>query len=73
VPGIGIGNILFVNENMPEKQAYQIVATIFAHLDEVHKLHPQAASLTLENATVGSSIPFHPGAIRFYTEQGVWK
>lgn len=73
VPGIGVGNILFVNENMPEGQAYQILTTIFAHLDEVHKLHPQAASLTLESAPVGSSIPFHPGAIKFYTEKGVWK
>lgn len=71
--GIGIGNILFVNESMSEEQAYQIVKTIFEHLEEVHKLHPQAASLTLENAPLGSSIPFHPGAIRFYTEKGVWK
>lgn len=73
VPGIGIGNILFVNANMSEDQAYAIVSTLFAHLDEVHALHPQAASLTLKDAVLGSSIPFHPGAIRFYTEQGVWK
>ncbi len=73
VPGIGIGNILFVNANMPEDQAYQILKTIFEHLDDVHALHPQAASLTLNDAVVGSSIPFHPGAIRFYQEQGVWK
>jgi TRAP transporter TAXI family solute receptor len=72
LPGIGIGNILFVTENMPEEQAYQIVQAIFDHLDEVHALHPQAASLNLENASLGSSIPFHPGAIRFYKEKGVW-
>lgn len=73
VPGIGIGNILFVDQTMSEEQAYQILTTIFAHLDEVHALHPQAANLTLEDAVNGSSIPFHPGAIKFYTEQGVWK
>jgi len=73
IPGMGIGNILFVNANMPEEQAYQILKTIFAHLDEVHALHPQANDLTLADAVVGSSIPFHPGAIRFYKEQGVWK
>lgn len=72
LPGIGIGNILFVDENMSEEQAYQIVKVIFDHLDEVHTMHPQAASLTLENAPLGSSIPFHPGAIRFYQEKGVW-
>ena len=73
VAGIGIGNILFVNANMSEEQTYQIVKTIFDHLEEVHALHPQAKNLVLEDAVVGSSIPFHPGAIRFYTEQGVWK
>jgi TRAP transporter TAXI family solute receptor len=73
IAGIGIGNILFVNANMSEDQAYQILKTIFAHLDEVHALHPQARNLILAEAVVGSSIPFHPGAIRFYKEQGVWK
>ena len=73
VPGIGIGNILFVNANMSEEQAYQILTVIFAHLDEVHALHAQAVNLTLDDAVFGSSIPFHPGAIKFYTEKGVWK
>jgi uncharacterized protein len=73
IAGIGIGNILFVNANMSADQADQILKTIFAHLDEVHALHPQAKNLTLADAVLGSSIPFHPGAIRFYTEQGVWK
>lgn len=73
VPGIGIGNILFVDQAMSEEQAYQILTTIFAHLDEVHALHPQAMNLTLKDAVNGSSIPFHPGAIKFYTEQGVWR
>jgi uncharacterized protein len=73
VPGIGIGNILFVDQTMSEEQAYQILKTIFDHLDEVHALHPQASSLQLQTAVSGSSIPFHPGAIKFYTEQSVWK
>jgi uncharacterized protein len=73
VPGIGIGNILFVNASMPEEQVYQILKTLFDNLAEVQEVHPEAKKLTLEGAATGSSIPFHPGAIRFYTEQGVWK
>jgi len=72
-PGIGVGNILFVNANMNEDQAYQILKSIFDHLDEFHALHPQAKNLILEDAIVGSSIPFHPGAVRFYKEKGAWK
>jgi TRAP transporter TAXI family solute receptor len=71
VDGIGIGNILFVHDDMSEEQAYQILVTIFDHLDEVHALHPQVAGLTVDNAAGGSSIPLHPGAIRFFEDRGV--
>jgi uncharacterized protein len=73
VPGIGIGNILFVNANMSSELSYTILKTMFDNLAEVQEVHPEAKKLSLDTATTGSSIPFHPGAIRFYTEQGVWK
>jgi hypothetical protein len=72
IPGIGVSNILFAKADMPEEQAYNIVKTIFDNIEEVKQVHPEAEKLSLDTATVGSSIPFHPGAIRFYTEQGVW-
>lgn len=73
VPGIGIGNIIFVNAAMPEQQVYDILTAMFDNLAEVQEVHPEAAKLSLETAATGSSIPFHPGAIRFYTERGVWQ
>jgi len=72
IPGIGIGNILFVSATMPVELAHQLVATIFANLDEVRKSHPEAEKLSLETAVQGSSIPFHPGAMQYYAEQGAW-
>lgn len=73
VPGIGVGNILFVNAAMPEERVGKILAAIFDNLEEVRRIHPEAAGLSLEAAARGSSIPFHPGAIRFFEERGVWK
>jgi hypothetical protein len=73
VPGIGIGNILFVNESMSEELVYSILQTIYDNLEEVQQIHPEAAKLTLESAVVGSSIPFHAGAQKYYTEKGVWQ
>jgi hypothetical protein len=73
VPGIGIGNILFVNENMADELVTGILTTIFDNLDEVKTIHPEAEKLSLESAVVGSSIPFHPAAVQFYTERGVWQ
>jgi TRAP transporter TAXI family solute receptor len=72
-PGIGVNNILFVNSRMPEQQVYNILKTFFDNLAEVQAIHPEAKKLKLETAATGSPIPFHPGAIRFYKEKGVWK
>lgn len=72
IPGIGINNILFVNASMNEQLAYDILTTLFDNLEEVKAIHPEAQKLSLETAVEGSSIPFHPGAIRFYQEKGVW-
>jgi hypothetical protein len=73
VPGIGIGNILVVNANMSEELAYKTLDTFFNNLEEVHAIHPEAKKFTLDVAASESSIPFHPGAIKFFIEKGVWK
>lgn len=73
VPGIGIGNILFVNANMSQELVGDLLKTIFDNLAEVQQIHPEARSLKLETAATGSSIPYHPGAIKYFQEKGVWR
>jgi TRAP transporter TAXI family solute receptor len=73
VPGIGIGNILLVHESMNEQLAYNITKTLFDNLADVQKLHAEAKSLTPQVAVVGSSLPYHPGAIRYFKEKGIMK
>ena len=34
---------------------------------------PDGKQITLDNATLGAGIPFHPGAERFYKEAGKLK
>lgn len=72
VKGIGVGNVLAVNAAMPEKLVQDLTRIIFDNLDEVKKLHPEAATLSIAGATQGSSIPFHPGAIAVYKEKAAW-
>jgi uncharacterized protein len=73
VPVVGVANVLVVNEKMAEDLAYQITKTLFAKQDELVAIHPEASNLTLAAATVGSPVPFHKGAIKYYREQNAWK
>lgn len=73
VPGMGVDNLLTVNANMSEQQVYDILKTLFDNQADVQAIHPEAKKFTLENAARVSPVPFHPGAIKFYTEKGVYK
>ena len=73
VPAIGMTNLLVVNETMPESLAYDLTRLLFERQKELAAIHPEAANLSLKTAATGSPAPFHPGAERYYREQGVWK
>ncbi len=65
-------NILVSHENMDDKTAYSIVKTIFDKRDDLIAVHKEAMNFKLENQkTSASPIPFHPGAIKYFTEKGV--
>jgi TRAP transporter TAXI family solute receptor len=65
-----VPNVLVVNESMDEQLAYDITKLLFESQPELAAAHPAANELTLENATQNSPIPYHPGALRYYEEQG---
>jgi hypothetical protein len=67
-----VWNIMVTGAKMPEQLAYDIVKTTFDKKAEWVAVHREAGELKLENQSVGKSgVPFHPGAIKYFTEQGV--
>jgi len=66
-----VPNVLVVNGEMDEELAYNILRVMFDGQAELAAAHPAANELSLEYATQNSPIPFHPGAIRYFEEQGV--
>ena len=65
-------NLLVAHQNMDDKTAYNIVKAVFDHRDELIRVHKEAENIKLENQkTAASSIPWHPGAIKFFAEKGI--
>ena len=67
---VGVNNVLVVHEAMSDDLAYAITRAIFEKQAELAAIHPEAAKLTIDTAVTRSPAPFHPGAVRFYQEQG---
>jgi TRAP transporter TAXI family solute receptor len=70
---VGVSNALVVDETMSEDVAFAITRVLFERRADLAAIHPEASKLRFETAITGSPAPFHPGAIRYYRERGVWK
>jgi len=60
------------SEDIDEDQVYAIVKTVFDNLDKFKRLHPVLGALEPGRmVTDGLTAPLHPGAIRYFREQGM--
>src|SRR5260221_3712156 len=65
-------NLLVTHQNMDDKTAYDIVKTFIEKRDELAIVHAEAKNIALENQSLKNSpIPWHPGALKYFAEQGV--
>lgn len=71
VPTAAVPNFLVVREDMKEGDVYAITKAIFESLPELQAAHVAAKSISLKDAMKGSPVPFHPGAEKYFKEQGV--
>ncbi|KMK67106.1 TAXI family TRAP transporter solute-binding subunit [Puniceibacterium sp. IMCC21224] len=71
VSTVAVSNFLVTHEGVTDEVAYQMTKLLFENLDTLEASHKAAAQIKLENALSGMPIPLHPGAERFYREQGM--
>jgi len=65
-------NLLVTHQNMDEKTAYSILKAIFEHKEELVRVHKEAENFRLENQKKEASpIPWHPGAVKYFSEKGI--
>jgi len=75
VPMLGYTFYMAVHADMPEEEAYKIVSSLIANLDEINASAAFMPSLRIAEATVGleatPGLKMHPGAVRAWEEAGI--
>jgi len=66
-----VANLLICHEKMDPGLVYNILKVLIEHQPDLVAVHKEATHLTLATAAVGSSLPFHPGAIKYFQEKGI--
>ena len=67
----GLLETIVVTEEFDEDSAYMLVKTVFENLDWLRSLHPALSELSADTMhREGLSVPLHPGALKYYREQG---
>jgi len=70
---LGVAAQFIINSGVDDELAYNITSMLWS--DATRELlgqgHPKGDDVRLESAMTGMNIPLHPGAKRFYKEQGL--
>ena len=63
--------ILVARDDVPADEIYNITKAIYENLDELKSLNSKANYMSLDGAFRGIAGNVHPGAAKYYKEQGM--
>ena len=70
-PALAIKATLAVSAKLDEETVYEMTKVLFENLNELSRGHAKGKEVSAESAITGVSVPFHPGAKKFYKEIGL--
>ena len=68
---IDVWNLLVATDKMSDQLAYTIVKTLMDKRPELVAVHAEAKNIELKNQGMQVPMPFHPGAKKYFEEQGI--
>ena len=70
VTTVAIAALVLARDDVPASDVVNFLTSIFDNLDEVTAAHAKGAEMSLEFAASVTDIPYHPGAVQFYADNG---
>lgn len=67
---VAVGAVIIARNDVSEDDAYNIISTIMEDKEEITKAHAKGAELDLDFAASITTVPYHPGAAKYFTEKG---
>jgi len=64
---------LIVNKNLKAETVYNLTKVLFEQQPALAQAHAKGKELSLQEAVQGVSVPFHPGAEKYFKEKGILK
>ena len=64
-------NLLVVTKDTPNETVYLLTKTIYENLPFLNTVHKATKAMSIQKAIAGLPMPLHPGAAKFYKEQGI--
>ncbi|OGP62030.1 MAG: C4-dicarboxylate ABC transporter substrate-binding protein [Deltaproteobacteria bacterium RBG_13_49_15] len=70
---VAVNAVLIASNALKEDVVYGLTKALFENQADLASAHAKGKELSLQNAVQGVSIPYHPGAVKFYKEKGAMK
>lgn len=71
VKTVAVGAIVVARDDVPEENVYDFCAGIFENMDEIKAAHVEGEELDLNMAASVITVPYHPGAAKYFAEKGI--
>ena len=68
---VAVGAVVIARDDVSDEDVYNFCAGVFDNIDAITAVHAKGGELDLGFATSVTSVPYHPGAAKYFAEQGI--
>ena len=66
---VAVGAVVIARDDVAEGDVYNFVSGIYENVDAITSAHAKGAELSLDFAASVTSVPYHPGAAKYFAEK----